>query len=144
MHLAGEDGWELHPEAARHVGRLGRDVAYHEVLAVVRRRLDPEEWRPLTAQDVAAILDRSYGAAGSGLRQLEADRVILGRGHGGVKARRLSRTTFVCRVPGAWASLPPDPPLAGLVGRPVAVGGVEPAPRPGTHRRRRRRRNLAD
>lgn len=109
----------LHP-GREAVARLDRPGSYHRALAAMERLAHTIDWRVIPATDVAERSGLSIASAERALAMLEADRVVMAKGRGYGKRRRLNRTVYSTSTAQAWQEAQehePDPEVIDGRGR---------------------------
>lgn len=86
-----EGFWTMFNTCAAFFAGVDRPAVYYKALFATMAHLDEVEWRRVSAARLAASAMCSKSNMERGLAMLEADNVILGRGRGSNKERRLSR-----------------------------------------------------
>lgn len=76
----------------RALAKNKRSTAYFQVLLACMDRLDPIHWRHCSAATLAADTGLCQMSVERALKQLEADRVVIGQGRSSAKVRRLARS----------------------------------------------------
>ena len=106
----------LHP-GREAIARLDRPGTYHRALTAFEMLGHSIEWRVVPARMVAERASLSRISAERALAMLEADRVILARGRGAGKERRLNRRAYSTTTAQAWHEAGPDPEIIDGRGR---------------------------
>lgn len=116
----------LHP-GREAVARLDRPGSYHRALAALELLAHAVDWRVIPAADVAERSGMSVASAERALTMLEADRVVLAKGRGYGKRRRLNRNVYSTTTAQAWHEAGPDPEVIDGRGRGKPSLGVREA-----------------
>lgn len=90
------------------LAQYDRPSVYWRVLLHLLARLDPVQYRRVSASEVRAEVGISMSSAERALAQLEADRVIFCKGKAAAKARRLNNRLVWKANSEKWNEVSPD------------------------------------
>ena len=97
--------------ASAELATMDRPPVYFRALFYLMSRLDPVQYRRISASEMAQAANMSRSSAERALAQLEADRVIFSKGQTYAKARRLNNRMMWKSTSEKWNSTPPDLPV---------------------------------
>lgn len=103
-----------------------RPAAYHRVLLFLGASLRPDRWSRIAARSIRDATGLSIATVERALVMLEADGVILGRGHKSGKERRLSNRLVWRDRASLHVAADPDPDLVDA--RPSKPDLADPVP----------------